>query len=94
MEIQIASHYILWYIIITLLGVVVGIISYRTSFPPLGKYQRIFLATLRSLMIILLGVFLIEPLINLYSNLTIKPQLAYLQCLPIRIMNFKKRHYL
>lgn len=78
MEIQLTSPHIFWYALITLIGLAAGVLSYRRSFPPLGRYQRIFMASLRVIMIILLGIFLVEPLINLYSTLTVKPQLAVL----------------
>ncbi|HBC47264.1 MAG TPA: hypothetical protein DCZ43_09480 [candidate division Zixibacteria bacterium] len=78
MEIQIVSHHIFWYILFTIIAAAVGIISYGQTFPPLGKLQRISLTTLRVAMVILLGIFLIEPLLNFYSSKTIKPQLAVL----------------
>ncbi|HBC45971.1 MAG TPA: hypothetical protein DCZ43_02890, partial [candidate division Zixibacteria bacterium] len=78
MEIQIVSHHIFWYILLTIIAAAVAIISYRQTFPPLGKLQRISLTTLRVAMVILLGIFLIEPLLNFYSAKTIKPQLAVL----------------
>ncbi len=78
MEIQLISHHIIWYILLTIIAIAIGIISYRSSFPPLGKAQKFFLAALRSVMLLLLGIFLIEPLINLYSTKTIKPQIAVL----------------
>jgi hypothetical protein len=78
MEIQLISHHILWYILLTIIAIAIGFISYRRSFPPLGKVQRIFLFTLRAAMLLLLGIFLIEPLINFYSTKTIKPQIAVL----------------
>lgn len=78
MEIQLISHHIFIYIILTFIAVAVGIYSYRQSFPPLKKYERVLLAGLRTVMVILLGLFLIEPILNFYSSKTIKPQLAVL----------------
>jgi hypothetical protein len=76
MDIQIISSHYFWYILLTIIGVVVGVISYRQSFPPLRRFQRIILSILRSAMIVLLGVFLIEPLLNIYTTKVVTPQLA------------------
>jgi len=76
MEIRIISSHYFWYIIITLIGAAVGIWSYRSSFPPLGEFKRILLAAIRTAMVILIGILLIEPLLNLYSTKTIEPELA------------------
>ncbi|OGC91700.1 MAG: hypothetical protein A2W25_06870 [candidate division Zixibacteria bacterium RBG_16_53_22] len=78
MEIQIISNYYFWYILVTLIGLGVGIASYRRSFPPLGKLKRIVLATIRAVMIALIGILLIEPLLNVRSTTTINPKLAVL----------------
>jgi hypothetical protein len=78
MEIQILSKYYFWYILVTAIGLAVGILSYRSTFPPLSRFRKILISALRAAMIILLGVFLIEPLINLYSTQTIEPGLAVL----------------
>jgi hypothetical protein len=78
MEIQFLSSYLFWYILLALIGIAAGIYSYRSSYPPLLPYQRILLAGLRTLMIILLGIFLIEPLISLTSSQRIEPKLAVL----------------
>jgi hypothetical protein len=78
MEIQLISHHIFIYIILTLVAAAIGVYSYRGSFPPLKKYERLFLAGLRTVMVILLGLFLIEPILNFYTSKTIKPQLAVL----------------
>jgi hypothetical protein len=78
MDIQIISNYYFWYTLFAAVGIAVGIISYRRSFPPLTDFQRILLSALRALMIILLGIFLVDPLLNLYSTETINPRLAVL----------------
>jgi hypothetical protein len=78
MQIQFISHYIIWYILLAIIGIAAGIFSYRSSYPPLLTYQRILLACLRTLMIILLGIFLLEPLISLTSSKKIEPKLAVL----------------
>lgn len=76
MEIEILSHHYIWYILIAAIGITVGILSYKSSFPPLGRAARIFLAALRTLTIVLIGIFLIEPLLNLYSREVYTPQVA------------------
>jgi hypothetical protein len=78
MEIQLTSHHIFIYVVLTLLAVAVGIYSYRRSYPPLKNHERILLAGIRTLMVILLGIFLIEPVLNFFSSKTINPQLAVL----------------
>ncbi len=78
MEISILSKYWIWYLIITLAAVAAGIITYRKSYPPLSRFWRIALTALRVMMIVLVGLFIIEPLINLYSYQVIKPKLAVL----------------
>ena len=78
MEIHFISRHIFWYLVLTLIAAAVGVISYRVSFPPLGRNRRIFLSTLRALMVVLLGAFLIEPLIDVFSTSVIRPALAVL----------------
>ncbi len=76
MNIQILSQYWYLYALIGIIGIAVGILSYIKTYPPLEKGWRIVLASLRALMVLLLGILLIEPLINLYSSKIVKPQLA------------------
>ena len=78
MEIRFLSTHIFWYVILTLTGAGVGLYSYRVSFPPLGKLQRIALSVLRVLMIVLIGIFLVEPLMNIFSTRVTDPALAVL----------------
>ena len=78
MEIAVLSSHWFWYSIFTLAGIIVGVASYRRSFPPLSRFWRIFLAVLRGAMILLLGLFLIEPVLNLYSSKLVQPVLAVL----------------
>jgi hypothetical protein len=78
MEIRIISNYYFWYLILALAGVVVGIISYRQTFPPLNRLWKTILSALRAVMIILIGILIIEPILNLYSTQTINPRLAVL----------------
>jgi hypothetical protein len=78
MEIAVLSSHWFWYSFFTLIGIFVGVISYRSSFPPLRRFWRIFLAILRGVMIFLLGLFLIEPVLNLYSSKLVQPELAVL----------------
>ena len=78
MEIAVLSSHWFWYSVFTLIGIIVGVVSYRSSFPPLNRLWRIFLAVLRGAMILLLGLFLIEPVLNLYSSELMQPMLAVL----------------
>lgn len=61
-----------------MIGLGAGIASYRRSFPPLGKLKRFALSVLRATMITLIGLLLIEPLLNIYSTRTVNPELAVL----------------
>ena len=78
MDIAVLSKYWYWYLLASLIGIAVGAASYRTSFPPVSKTIRMLLAVLRGTMIFLIGVFLIEPVLNLYSWNTVIPKLAVL----------------
>lgn len=78
MEIAVLSSHWFWYSIFTLIGIIAGVVSYRRSFPPLRRFWRISLAILRGAMILLLGLFLIEPVLNLYSSRVVQPMLAVL----------------
>ncbi len=78
MDIAILSKYWFLYSLVAALGIAAGVISYRTSFPPISKFSRISLAVLRGTMITLIGLFLIEPVLNLYSWNTVNPNLAIL----------------
>ncbi|MEE9554800.1 MAG: hypothetical protein V3W18_10925 [candidate division Zixibacteria bacterium] len=78
MDIAILSKYWFLYLLAGAIGIGVGVLSYKTSFPLTSKLTRISLATLRGIMITLIGLFLIEPVLNLYSWNTVNPKLAVL----------------
>lgn len=78
MEILILSKHWYWFAILAVAALAIGIYSYRKSYPPLSKFWRIFLATFRGIAALLLGFLLIEPLLNAYSERTVKSRLAVL----------------
>jgi hypothetical protein len=78
MEILILSKNWYWFLILTVAGLSVGVYSYRKSYPPLGRLWRILLAAFRGMATVLLGLLLIEPLINSQTDRTVKSRLAVL----------------
>jgi len=78
MDLAILTKYWAWYSLIAAIGIIVGVFSYRTSFPPIGNYWRISLAILRGVTVFLIGLFIVEPVLNMYSWKTIQPKLAVL----------------
>jgi hypothetical protein len=78
MEADLLSKYWFLYSILAIIGIGVGIFSYRRSFPPLGKITRILLAVIRGIVIVILGLFLIEPVIDIQSTRSIEPGLDVL----------------
>jgi hypothetical protein len=78
MEVLVLSKSWYWFLILTAAGLAVGVYSYRTSYPPLTGVWRIFLAAFRGIATLLLGLLLIEPLINTFSDRTVKSRLAVL----------------
>lgn len=64
--------------LLSLIGIVAAVISYRITFPPISKTARILLAALRGLMIFLLGLLLMEPVMNIFSSTRVEPALAVL----------------
>ncbi len=78
MEILILSKHWYWFAILTVAALAIGIYSYRKSYPPLSRFWRIFLAVFRGIAAMLLGFLLVEPLLNAYSERTVKSRLAVL----------------
>lgn len=78
MQTEILTKYWYLYSILTLAGLAAGIFSYRRSFPPLGKVPRAILAGIRGIIVVILGLFLIEPVIDIYSAKSLEPVLAVL----------------
>ncbi len=78
MEILILSKYWYWFALLTIAALAIGVYSYRISYPPLSKLWRILLAVFRGVAALLLGLLLIEPLLNAYSEHTVKSRLAVL----------------
>jgi hypothetical protein len=78
MQTEILTKYWYLYSILTLAGLAAGIFSYRRSFPPLGKVPRVLLAGIRGIIVVILGLFLIEPVIDIYSAKSLEPVLAVL----------------
>ncbi|UCE66510.1 MAG: hypothetical protein JSU85_00420 [Candidatus Zixiibacteriota bacterium] len=78
MEILILSKYWYWFALLTVAALAIGVFSYRISYPPLSKFWRILLAVFRGIAALLLGFLLIEPLLNTYTERTVKSRLAVL----------------
>jgi hypothetical protein len=78
MEIQILADYWFWYALLAIAAAGLGLFSYRTSYPPIKTVWRAFLAVIRTIAIIILGIILLEPLINMFSTSTVQPKLAVL----------------
>ncbi|UCC80959.1 MAG: hypothetical protein JSW64_06265 [Candidatus Zixiibacteriota bacterium] len=78
MEILILSKYWYWFAVLSVAALAIGIYSYKKSYPPLSKFWRILLAVFRGIALLLLGFLLIEPLLNAYSERTVKSRLAVL----------------
>ena len=78
MEISLLSRFWFWYLLLTVIAAAVAIYSYRRSYPPLSRGWRISLAVLRGIATLLLGLLLLEPLIDFRSDRVIKSKLAVL----------------
>ena len=78
MEFQILTDHWFWYVFLTIAAVGIGLFSYRISYPPVSKIWKAFLAIIRTLAIIILGIILLEPIINMFSTSTVQPKLAVL----------------
>lgn len=78
MEISILSKFWYWYLLFSIIAIAAGIYSYRRSYPPLSKTWRVSLALLRGIAVLLLGILLLEPLINIHSDRITRSRLAVL----------------
>jgi hypothetical protein len=78
MELSILSGFWYFYLLLTVAAAAVGVYYYRRSYPPLSKVRRFSLAILRGIATLLLGILLLEPLINIQSDRVTKSRLAVL----------------
>jgi len=87
------SHHIIYIFLGAIVSVVLSILVYRVTIPPISKRKRVLLIVLRSTSIFLIFMFLGEPVISILFNKVEKPVVCVLvdNSMSMMIMEKDKR---